>query len=60
MYRTLIKSRLQYGIVLWGNAHQSALKNLNALNAVATLVAKKAATKKLKNFKCNSYYINFW
>ena len=26
VYHALIKSRLQYGIVLWGNANQSALK----------------------------------
>ena len=32
MYHALIKSRLQYGIVLWGNANQSALKNLNKMH----------------------------
>ena len=32
VYHALIKSRLQYGIVLWGNANQSALKNLNIMH----------------------------
>ena len=32
VYHALIKSRLQYGIVLWGNANQSALKNLNKMH----------------------------
>ena len=32
VYHALIKSRLQYGIVLWGNANQSTLKNLNKMH----------------------------
>ena len=32
VYHALIKSRLQYGIILWGNANQSALKNLNKMH----------------------------
>ena len=32
VYHALIKSRLHYGIVLWGNANQSALKNLNTMH----------------------------
>ena len=32
VYHALIKSRLQYGIVLWGNANQSVLKNLNKMH----------------------------
>ena len=32
VYHALIKSRLQYGIVLWGNANQSALKNFNKMH----------------------------
>ena len=32
MYHAFIKTRLQSGIVLWGTANQSALKNLNRLH----------------------------
>ena len=32
VYHALIKSRLQYGIVLWRNANQLALKNLNKMH----------------------------
>ena len=32
VYHALIKSRLQYGIVLWENANQSALKNFNKMH----------------------------
>ena len=32
VYHALIKSRLQYGIVLWGNANQSTLKILNKMH----------------------------
>ena len=31
VYHALIKTRLQYGIVLWGNTNQSALKSLNTM-----------------------------
>ena len=32
MYHALIKRRLQYGTLLWRNANQSALKNLNKMH----------------------------
>ena len=32
IYHSLVKSRLQYGILLWGNANQSTLHNLNKVN----------------------------
>ena len=37
VYHALIKSRLQYGIVLWGNANQSALKHLNKIHNTVEL-----------------------
>lgn len=32
VYNAVLRSRLQYGIVLWGNANQSTLRNLNTLH----------------------------
>ena len=32
VYHALIESRLQYGMILWENANQSALKNLNKMH----------------------------
>ena len=32
VYHALIESRLQCGIILWENANQSALKNLNKMH----------------------------
>ena len=32
IYHSLVKSRLQYGILLWENANQSTLHNLNKVH----------------------------
>ena len=55
VYHTLIKSRLQYGIVLWENANQSALKNLNKMHSRAI----QYITMQSYRTRLNKLYINY-